>query len=40
MLRKEKDPCFVKKNIHASQREIPSYDKADKIVLLEAYFVP
>jgi hypothetical protein len=40
MLRKEKDPCFVKKNIHASQREIPSYDKADKTVLPEAYFVP
>jgi hypothetical protein len=40
MLRKEKDPCFVKKDIHASQREIPSYDKADKTVLPKAYFVP
>jgi hypothetical protein len=29
MLRKEKDPCFVK-------REIPSCDKADKTVFPEA----
>jgi hypothetical protein len=33
MLRKERDPCFVK-------GEIPSCDKADKIVFPEAYFVP
>jgi hypothetical protein len=40
MLRKEKDPCFVKKDIHVSQREIPSCDKADRTVFPEAYFVP
>jgi hypothetical protein len=40
MLRKEKDPCFVKKDIHVSQREIPSCDKADKTVFPEAYFEP
>jgi hypothetical protein len=30
MFRKEKDPCFVKKDIHVSQREIPFCDKANK----------
>jgi hypothetical protein len=33
MLHKERDPCFVKK-------EIPSCDKADKTVFPEAYFMP
>jgi hypothetical protein len=40
MLRKERDPCFVKKDIHALQRETPSCDKAEKTVFPEAYFVP
>jgi hypothetical protein len=40
MLCKEKDSCFVKKDNHVSQKEIPSYDKADKIVFPEAYFAP
>jgi hypothetical protein len=39
MLHKEKDPYFVKKDIHASQREIPC-DKAHKTGFPEAYFVP
>ena len=30
--------CFVKKDIHASQREIPSCDKAYEIVFSEAHF--
>jgi hypothetical protein len=33
MLHKERDPCFVK-------REIPSCDKAHKIVFPETYLVP
>jgi hypothetical protein len=37
---KKKDPSFVKKDICASQREIPSCDKADKTIFPEAYFVP
>jgi hypothetical protein len=40
MLRKEKDACFVTKDIRASQRETHSCDKADKTVFLEAYSVP
>jgi hypothetical protein len=40
MLRKQKDPYFVKKDIHSSQREIPSCDRADETVFPEAYFVP
>jgi hypothetical protein len=40
MLRKEKDPCFVTEDICASQREIPSCDKAYKTLFPEAYFVP